>query len=96
MNDEVTLTAEVRACIPNAMRDEFDNGSFQYYDAVKLHILSPATLERDLTIYHAGTIEPDSLWRRVGKKITAEVNVSDLDSQVLFDGAFRNLRPNSD
>lgn len=91
MSDEVVLTAEIRDYTPNAMRDEFNNGSFQYYDATKLRILSPAALSRDLTVYHAGPIGTGSLWRGIGKKITAHVKISDLNMQVLFDGAFRDV-----
>ncbi len=92
MNDEVTLTAQIRECIPNAMRDEFEDGGFQSYDAVKLHIVAPPDLARDLTVYHAGTIAAESPWRHVGKKIAADVKPADLKSQVIFDGAFRNVR----
>ena len=92
MNDEVTITAEIGTYVPSAMRDEFGDGNFQYFDGTKIRILRPETLARELTVYHSGAVDSHSIWRNVGKTVTADVKINDLSGQIIFDGAFRNLR----
>lgn len=97
-NDEtppMTIEAEVREYVRNAMRDDFGGGQFASYDATRLHLTSPEAVKgRDVPIYHDAPVPEDSPWRRTGHSVRFEIDPELLEGGTqVFAGAVSGLHP---
>lgn len=90
---KLQITATIVDYIPNAMHDNFDDGSFEFYDATKVRVVAPENLaEQEFSIYHIGEVPEDSLWRIINQRIRFDLNKKELGRGIMFDGAVSNLR----
>ncbi len=93
MGEMVQITATVVGYVRNAMRDEYDNGSFAVFDATELDVASPATFGKSLKVFHNQSPPEDSLWRRPGSRVTFMIDRMLLEKGYrVFSAAVKGLR----
>jgi hypothetical protein len=74
MSNEINIEAKIIKFIPNAMRDNMDDGSLVVYDGTELLITSPAELkDKTLMVYHQKPMDPSSLWVEENAKLSFRV-----------------------
>lgn len=90
----VAITATVRAYVPNAIHDSFEDGGFQSFDASSIVVVAPAFMRgRELSVAHNAPEAEDSPWRRVGRQISFTIDRSLLgEDSLVFSAAAEDLR----
>jgi hypothetical protein len=83
VNERLKLTVEVTSFRPEAMHDDFLDGTSMSYGLTMLTIIEPASYKgQQLTIVHSSTPAPDSIWASVGQTCVIEI-----DKRLLADSA---------
>ena len=94
MSNEINIEAKIIRFIPNAMRDNMDDGSLVVYDATELLITSPAELkDKTLMVYHEPPTDPSSLWVEENAKLNFQVQKILMEKNYLiFTSGLRNVK----
>jgi hypothetical protein len=94
MNNIIKIEAEIIRFIPNAMRDNLDEGNFVSYDATEVQVLSPESLKgKKLMIYHTPPIDTTSVWRRENSKLKFTIEKLLIDKEYLiFSSGLRDIK----
>ena len=75
--NRIILNAEILAYLIDDLHFDYDNGTFEWFDATKLEILEPQEfLNKIYYIYHNNPEYPNSIWRKIGLKVSLEFNIS--------------------
>ena len=77
----IELTAIVVEYVPNAMHDNFEDGSFAVYDGTVLRIVSPQKYRGKLVVYHDKPASDKSPWRALGATIQFSLDREVLESK---------------
>lgn len=83
------LTFEITGYRPDAMFDDFADGTSGQYDAATIRILSGNLVDQTFQVYVAAGSADAALWSRIGDTLSAEIAPGDLQNlDILFSGAF--------
>lgn len=93
-NGMITIKGTIGAYTANASHDNFGDGSFTVYDAVKIAVIQPKNYKnKELTIFLSKEETNDSFWREKGHTISFNINSRFLEDSIkIYAGALENIK----
>lgn len=89
----MNIKAKIIKYLPGDLHFDYDDGSFEWFDGVKLKVISPEAFEgKEIRVFHSERSEEENPWKKVGTIIEFERNnINDFENGHVFTAGLKKL-----